>query len=236
MLVVFIRTLFLFALVVVVMRVMGKRQIGQLQPFELVVVIMISELASLPMANTGLPLVYGVIPILTLLVSQVALAYISLNSIKARGIICGTPSVLVENGKILEKELHKIRYNINDLLEQLRSKNYPNLADIEFAILETSGQLSIIPKSQKRPVNPEDLQLPTNYEGLPLTLIIDGKIMHQNLLQASLDEQWLKAELAKFGITRPDRVLFANLDSQGRLLFQPKMAKQSKLALITETK
>ncbi|MFZ5641063.1 MAG: YetF domain-containing protein [Bacillota bacterium] len=224
MLVVFIRTLVLFSLVVVVMRVMGKRQVGQLQPFELVVMIMISELAALPMADTGIPLIYGVIPILTLLVAGVFLAYISLKSERARGIICGTPSILVENGKILEKELHKLRYNINDLLEQLRAKNFPNLGDIEFAILETSGQLSVIPKSQKRPVNPEDLQIPTKYEGLPLTLVVDGKVLHKNLAKANLDEDWLKTELARFGINRVDRLLFASLDTQGQLLFQPKSA------------
>lgn len=224
MLVVFIRTLVLFTLVVVVMRVMGKRQVGQLQPFELVIVIMISELAAIPMANTGIPIIYGIIPIVTLLVSQVALAYISLKSERARGIICGTPSILVENGKILEKECNRLRYNINDLLEQLRSKDFPNVADIEFAILETSGQLSVIPKSQKRPVNPEDLQLPTKYEGLPLTLIIDGEVINKNLTKANLDIGWLKAELAKFGINRLDRVLFASLDTQGQLLFQPKSA------------
>lgn len=224
MLVVFIRTLVLFSLVVVVMRVMGKRQVGQLQPFELVVMIMISELAALPMADTGIPLIYGVIPILTLLVAGVFLAYISLKSERARGIICGTPSILVENGKILEKELHKLRYNINDLLEQLRAKNFPNLGDIEFAILETSGQLSVIPKSQKRPVNPEDLQIPTKYEGLPLTLVVDGKVLQKNLAKANLDEDWLKTELARFGINRVDRLLFASLDTQGQLLFQPKSA------------
>lgn len=224
MLVVFIRTIILFALVVVVMRVMGKRQVGQLQPFELVIVIMISELAAIPMANTGIPIIYGIIPIVTLLVSQVALAFISLKSERARGVICGTPSILVENGKILEKELYKLRYNINDLLEQLRVKNFPSVADIEFAILETSGQLSVIPKSQKRPVNPEDLQLPTKYEGLPLTLIVDGRILDKNLSKANLDVNWLKTELAKFGINRLDRVLFASLDTQGQLLFQPKSA------------
>lgn len=224
MLVVFIRTLILFGLVIVVMRVMGKRQVGQLQPFELVVVIMISELAAIPMANTGIPLIYGVVPIVTLLVVQVYLAYISLKSEKARGIICGTPSILVENGRILEKEMNKLRYNINDLLEQLRAKDFPNIADIEYAILETSGQLSVIPKSQKRPVNPEDLQLPTKYEGLPLTLVIDGQVIHKNLTKANLDERWLITELGKFGISRLDKVLFASLDTQGQLLFQPKTA------------
>ncbi len=140
-----IRTLILFVMVVIGLRLMGKRQIGQLQPYELVIVIMLSALAAIPMENTGVPLFSGLFPIFTLIVAQVALSYISLKSERARGIICGTPSVLIENGKILEKELSRLRYNINDLLEQLRSKNTPNITDVEFAILESSGQLSVIP-------------------------------------------------------------------------------------------
>ena len=142
MLVVFARTLILYVLVVIVMRIMGKRQIGQLQPFELVIAIMISELASVPMQNTGIPLINGIIPILTLLVAQITMSFISLKSTKARGVICGKPSILIENGRINEKELRKEMYTINDLLEQLRIKNFQNIADVEFAILETNGQLA----------------------------------------------------------------------------------------------
>lgn len=217
-----IRTLILFVVVVVGLRLMGKRQIGQLQPYELVIVIMLSALAAIPMENTGIPLVSGLFPIFTLLLAQVALAYISLKSERARGIICGTPSVLIENGKIIEKEMYRLRYNMNDLLEQLRSKNIPNVSDVEFAILETSGQLSVIPKSQKRPLIPADLNLPTMYEGLPLTLIIDGHVFSQNLSRANLGMEWLASELHKFGIKDFNDVLFASLDTEGKLFYQAK--------------
>jgi len=169
-LIVFARTIILFLLVMIVIRVMGKRQIGELQPFELVLAIMIAELATVPMEDKEIPLINGIIPILTLLLLQVAITFISLKSDKLRGVISGTPSVLIENGKIIESELRKLRYNLTDLLEQLRLKNFPNIADVEYAILETSGELSIIPKSQKRPVTPEDLNIPTSYEGLTLPL------------------------------------------------------------------
>ncbi|MCR4434874.1 MAG: DUF421 domain-containing protein [Clostridiales bacterium] len=225
MLVVFIRTLILYLIVVVVMRIMGKRQIGQLQPFELAVAIMISELAAVPMQNTGIPLVNGIVPIITLLIAQIILSLISLKSIKARALICGKPSILVENGKINENILRKEMYTLNDLLEQLRSKNTPNIADVEFAILETNGQLSIIPKSQKRPVNPEDLNIDTKYEGLPLDLIVDGEVNYHNLRKASLDEKWLKAELNKFGISNLKNILFASIDTNGKLYFQGKSGK-----------
>jgi len=222
MLIVFIRTIILYIIVVVVMRIMGKRQIGQLQAFELVVAIMISELAAVPMQNTGIPLINGIIPILTLLIAQILTSFIALKSTKARALICGTPSVLIENGKINEPVLRNEMYSLNDLLEQLRSKNISNISDVEFAILETNGQLSVIPKSQKRPLNPEDLGIPTKYEGLPYDLVVDGEIMYKNLTKAGLDENWLRNELSKFGLNNIEDVLFASLDTSGNLFYQAK--------------
>ncbi|MDD2420999.1 MAG: DUF421 domain-containing protein [Heliobacteriaceae bacterium] len=223
MLLAIIRTIILFTLVVVSLRLMGKRQIGQLQPYELVVIVMLSELAAIPMENTGIPLVSGMVPIFMLLLAQVLLAYLTLKSERVRGIVCGTPSILVENGRIVEAEMARIRYNINDLLEQLRSKNMSNLADVEFAILETSGELSVIPKSQKRPVMPADVGLATEYEGLPVTLIIDGHVFHKNLAKINLTPAWLETELAKIGIQSCTDVLFASLDTQGKLFYQAKV-------------
>ncbi len=226
MLIVFVRTLILYAIVVIVMRVMGKRQIGQLQPFELAIAIMISELAAVPMQNTGIPLISGFIPILTLLVAQITMSFISLKSVRARGIICGKPNILIENGKINEKSLRKEMYTLNDLLEQLRIQGSANIADVEYAILETNGQLSIIQKSQKRPLNPEDLNISTKYEGLPLDFIIDGNVNHKNLEKANLDAQWLGNELRKLGINDLKEVLFASLDSEGNLYYQKKLGRR----------
>ena len=217
-----IRTLVLFLVVVVAIRLMGKRQVGKLQPYELVIIIMIAELASIPMENIGIPLLSGVIPILTLLFIEVVISYFSLKSERMRGFVCGTPSVLVENGKILEAEMSRLRYNINDLLEQLRAKSFPNVADIEFAILETSGEISVIPKSQKRPLNPADLNIPTKYEGIPMTLIIDGYVFEKNLSKVNLTKEWLKGELGKFGIQDMKQVLLASLDTEGNLFYQLK--------------
>ncbi len=222
MLISFIRTAILYLLVIIVMRIMGKRQIGELQPFELVIAIMISDLAAVPMQNTGVPLVNGIIPILTLLMAQLLFSYIGLKSTKGRAIISGRPTILIENGKLKEKELRKEMFTINELLEQLRIKNISNIADVEFAVLETNGQLSVIPKSQKRPLSPEDLNIQTEYEGIPLVLIVDGNINTENLKTAKLDEKWLSDELKKFGIENIKDVLFASLDSSGSLYFQVK--------------
>ncbi|HHW57502.1 MAG TPA: DUF421 domain-containing protein [Clostridia bacterium] len=213
MLILFFRTLILYTLVVIFMRISGKQQIGQLQPYELVVAIMIADLVAIPMQNKGIPLVAGIIPILTLLTSQLFLSYLSMKSLRARAIICGTPTILIEKGKILTSQLQKERYNVNDLLEELRVKGYPNIADIEYAILETNGSLSVIPKSEKKPVTPQDLNLTPQYEGLPFPIIIDGRIMHQNIKKAGIDLEWLNEQLKLWNVQSVKEVLFASLDS-----------------------
>mgnify|MGYP000870970322 FL=1 len=222
MLISFFRTIILYAIVITALRIMGKRQIGELQPSELVVAIMISDLAAIPMQNTGIPLMNGIIPIITLIIAEVTLSFITLKSEKARTIICGKPSILIKNGKIVESEMEKLRFNLDDLLEELRMNNYPNIADVEFAILETNGQLSIIPKSQKRPVTPQDMNIQTKYEGLPLTIISDGKINYKNLYESNHDEKWLTQELNCLGIEKPSDVFLACLDSEGNLFYQLK--------------
>ncbi len=221
MLVVFVRTLILYTLVVIVMRIMGKRQIGQLQPFELVIAIMIADLAAVPMQNTGIPLINGIVPIVTLLIIQLLISLLSLKSLRARAIICGKPTILIEKGKINESALRKELYTLSDLLEQLRIINYPNIADIEYAILETSGQISVIPKSQKRPLTPEDMDIKTDYEGIPVDLIIDGRLLSENLINAGKDRTWLIRELRKQQYDDPEQILFACIDPSGKLYIQP---------------
>lgn len=222
MIIVVLRTLILYALVIIALRLMGKREIGQLQPFELVVIIMISELAAIPSENVGIPLLSGIIPILVLLLTSVTLAWISLKSERARAIICGTPSILIERGKILEEELKKNRYSLTDLLEELRIKNVPNIADVEFAVLETNGQVSVFPKSQNRPTIPKDFMLKTQFEGLPLTLIMDGILNQKNLQQGNKDLIWLTNELKKQNINRVEDVFLASLDTSDTLYVQAK--------------
>lgn len=217
-----LRTLILYAMVMLMMRVMGKRQLGEMQPFELVVAILIADLAAVPMQDSGIPLLRGLLPLMTLLVAELAISYLTLRSIKLRKIISGTPSVVIENGKLVEAQLQRLRFNINDLLEQLRLAGYPDIQDVEFAILETSGQLSVIPKSQKRPVTPEDLSISTEYEGLPHTLIIDGKVNRESLAQLNLTEEWLTQTLQANGYSSPREVLFAMINTQGALYIQGK--------------
>ncbi len=197
MFIVLIRTIILYLLVILSMRLMGKKQVGELEPFELAITIMISELASLPMQDSRIPLLHGIVPILTLLILQNLFSLIQLKSEKIRSLINGEPSILIEKGKIDFQELKNQRFNINDLMEELRLQGYYDLENIEYAILETSGQLSIIPKTEESPVTKKDLSLQFTQERLPVTLILDGKINKKNLKLIKKDEKWLENKLKK---------------------------------------
>ena len=200
MLITFVRSIILYVIVLVVMRLMGKREIGQLQPFELAIAIMIADLASVPMSEVGIPIINGIIPILSLLVMHLIISFINLKSIKMRQLICGKPSILIYRGKINEKVLIKERFTINELQERLRANNINNLADVEYAILETSGQVSIIQKPNKRTTIPEDFNIMPEYEGISYDLVVDGKIMNDNLKILNKTYEWLKKEVNKFNI------------------------------------
>lgn len=181
MLATFIRVIILYTIVLITMRLMGKREIGQLQPFELAISIMIADLASVPMADIGIPIVSGIVPILGLLALHLLISFINLKSIKAREIICGKPSILIYRGKINEKALKKERFTVNELEERLRGNNISAVGDVEYAILETSGQITVIPKPDKRGAIPADFDIMPEYEGIPYDLVIDGKVMYKNL-------------------------------------------------------
>lgn len=217
-----LRTIILYFTVVLTMRIMGKRQIGELQPFELVIAVMVSELASIPMQDTRVPLSHGVIPIITLLLLQALISTLELKSEFARIIFSGKPSIIINRGKIVIKELRSNRYNINDLLEELRLQGYYNIEDIEFAILETSGQLSIIPKTLLKAVTKQDLNIKSSQDNLPITLILDGKINSNNLRLINKNKSWLLSQITKNNIPTPDKVFIALLNSKGDFFFQLK--------------
>ncbi|NLL51104.1 MAG: DUF421 domain-containing protein [Peptococcaceae bacterium] len=216
------RTTILYLIVVLVLRLMGKRQIAQLQPFELVIILMISELAAVPSEDVAIPLISGLLPVLVLFLLGVTISQITLKSEKARAFICGTPTLLINKGHILESELRRLRYSISDLMEQLRAKDMPNIADVEYAILETNGDLSVIPKVMKRPATPEDLNLQLPSENLASTLIMDGILQDKNFPHANVTEAWLMQELKKAGIKDYRQVLIASVDGKGQLYVQAK--------------
>lgn len=200
---------------------MGKREIGQLSPFDFVVTIMIAELAAIPMEMSGVPLWHSVLPLLFLGILEIIVSYATLVSHTLRGIICGHPQVIIKNGVLLRNEMKKARYNLDELFAQIREKGVTDIESVEFAILETSGKLNVLLKSQHRPVTPADLGIPTSYEGLPIVLIMDGNVIKKNLKDANLDEKWLHEELKKRDLTAKN-VLLATLSTDGRLFVNKK--------------
>ena len=196
-----------------------------MQPFELVIAIMIADLASVPMSDTGIPITNGIIPILALLLIQLIISIINLKSIWGRKVLCGMPSILIFRGKIDEKLMKKEKFTINELQERLRQNNIFNIADVEYAILETSGQLTVIQKPEKRNTIPEDFGITPEYEGIPYDLVIDGKIMHENLKAIGRNYKWLCREVEKFKI-KPEEALVVTFDGKNQMFCQAKEGKK----------
>ncbi len=221
----FVRAIVIYIFVLIVMRLMGKREIGQLQPFELVIAMMIADLAAIPLTANGVPLFRGIISILGLLVMHLFISVINMKSILFRGIISGKPKILIYRGRIDEKALIKERITINELQEKLRSNSIMNLADVEYAILETSGDLSVIQKPNKRATIPEDFQIEPEYEGIPYDLVVDTKIQYDNLRKLGKDYKWLEKEIQKFGYS-PEEALIVTIDGKGAIFSQKKETKK----------
>ncbi len=225
MLLSFIRTIILYIIVLIVMRLMGKREIGQLQPFELAISIMIADLATIPMAEPGIPISNGIIPILGLLVMHLTISLLNLKSVKIRELVCGKPSILIYRGRIDEQKMKKERFTINELEERLRGNNISNIGDVEYAILETSGQITVIQKPNKRNTIPEDFGIMPDYEGISYDLVVDGKIMKDNLDKLGKDYNWLVKQVEKFNIM-PEEALLATIDGKGNFFCQEKSIKK----------
>lgn len=226
MLLTFVRTIILYILVLIVMRFMGKREIGQLQPFELAISIMIADLATIPMAESGIPITSGIIPILGLLVMHLIISLINLKSIRAREIICGKPSILIYRGRIQEDKLKKERFTINELEERLRDQNIFNIGDVEYAILETSGQVTVIQKPNKRTTTPEDFGIMPEYEGISYDLVVDGKIMKENLKKLGKNNTWLTNQLKPYKL-KPEEALIVTIDGKGNFFCQAKQKRDN---------
>lgn len=217
-----IRSAFGFVSLLVLTRLTGKQQISHLTFYDFVAAITIGGIT----AEIAGELDVSVWPIFAALVTFVALTilsgYLSLQSRPVRKLLQGEPTVVVHNGKILEGNMARMRYNFDDLMGQLRNKNVFNISDVEYAILETNGELSVLLKTQNQPLTPKDLHLSTRYQGVPSELIMDGEIIRQNLEQNKLSEQWLMDQLKLQGIYNPGEVAYASLDSSGKLFIDRK--------------
>lgn len=218
---IFIRTLIIYIFVLIALRLMGKREIGQLQPYELVVTIMIADLASVPMQDVSIPILQGIIPILALVVGQIVISFLNLKSGVMRRIICGKPTIMIEKGKIVEKSLKNQKYTINGLLTQLRVAGYSNLKNIDYAILETSGAISVIPKNKAMPVTKGDMSIKAEYSGFPRAYVIDGSYIHENIKVSKFSEKKIDEILKKEKVKLEDVFLLV-IDENNEIFLQKK--------------
>ncbi|WP_248927368.1 DUF421 domain-containing protein [Paenibacillus hamazuiensis] len=223
MLTLFFRTVFIYGVVFVILRVMGKREIGKLSVFDLVISIMIAEIAVFVLEDLNKPMVEGILPMVTLMVVQLTIAYFSLKSQFVRRLFEGNPSYIIKNGQLNREEMKRHRYNLDDLLLQLRENRVMNVADVEFAILENSGKLTVVEKKDNVPAaEPEKPAAAIRYEGLPLPLIMDGKVQDQNLEKIGKTRFWLKRELETRGVKDFKEVFFCSIDHRGKLFLDKK--------------
>ncbi len=214
---IFIRTVILYLLLVLFLRLSGKREVGQLELTELVTTFMISELASIPITNNNIPLLYGIIPAATLVCLEVFLSFAGLKSAAFSKLMSGTPAILISKGEISRKELFNSRLTLSELMSSLRVLGVSQISDIEYAILEPSGKLSVIQKAKDLPPSREDMNIKVFEKGIEHIIVSDGKVMKHNLKECGLDEEWLKNTLISEGYNSIKEVFFMGVNDAGKV-------------------
>ena len=212
-----IRTIILYILVIASLRIMGKRQVGELSPSEFVVTLLVSELATLPMQSEDTPLSLGIVPVFTLVALELIISRIFLYSRKIRKLTAGRTNIIIENGKLNQAEMKKIRLTIDELLEELRLKGFISIDDVKYAILESSGELSVFPFSPKDTATREDIGITEDSTFLPYTLISDGVFIRSQATILGKSEAWVKKELSKKGLSSYEEVFIMQTDLSGNV-------------------
>ena len=221
MILAYFRTVILYLVLIIVIRLMGKRQIGQMEPSEFVVTMLVANLASIPMEDNGIPLFSGLIPILTVLGLELVLSTLSLRSIRFRKLLCGKPVILIENGNILQDNLRKTRVTLDELTGHLREKDVLDPRAVQYAILETNGNLSVFPYPAERPATAKEAGITPRKQHLPITVISDGKLIPDNLAKAQKDERWVQKVLRERSVTLEDTWLLT-VDRADHIIFYRK--------------
>ena len=215
----FIRTIVLYFLIMIGLRLLGKRQIGELEPIELVLTLLISDLAAVPMQDFGIPLLNGVIPIVTLLALSMLLSWGSVRSIRLRRLICGSPTALILDGQVQQDAMRHNRFTLDELIEELRSQGVTDLTTVKYAVLETDGQLSVLLYPDEQPATPKQLGRPVKDDTfLPHIFVNDGRVMGENLALAGLDAAWLDKAVHAQGYRAPSEIFLLSLDGAGKIL------------------
>jgi uncharacterized membrane protein YcaP (DUF421 family) len=213
----------LYLVLIASVRLMGKRQVGQMEPSEFVVTMLVANLASIPMQDEGIPLFSGLVPILTVLGAELVLSVASMGSIRLRRILCGKPVILIENGRILQENLRKTRITLDELAGHLRLKDVLDLNTVQFAILETSGDISVFLYPPHRPASAKETGIPVGKQALPVTIIDDGRLLKNNLPIAKKDKKWVQKVLNSHNSTLENTFLLT-VDAMDTILWLPKEA------------
>ena len=221
MLLSYLRTGFLYLLLILTVRLMGKRQVGQMEPSEFVVTMLVANLAAIPMQDGGIPLYSGVVPILTILGLELLLSFFSLKSVRFRRMLCGKPVILIENGRILRENLKKTRVTLDELSGHLREKEVLDPRSVQYAILETNGNLSVFPYPKEKPARAKDAGIQVRRQYLPITVVSDGQLLQENLELAGKDAVWLQRVLRERSATLPGTWLLT-VDGGDHILWYPK--------------
>ena len=217
-----LRTIILYILIIAGVRLMGKRQVGELEPSELVLSLIIADLASVPMQDYGIPLLTGIVPILTLLSVTMILSVLTMKSVRFRALLCGKPSVVVRNGAVDQREMAKNRLTVDELLEELRIQGYTDLSVVKYAILETNGQLSVLPYANQKPPTARDMKVSVEEGGLPRVVVSDGKLLERNLKALGRDRSWLDRQLTQRGCKDVSKVFLLLVDEGDAVYFAEK--------------
>lgn len=220
-----VRSLILYILILFLIRIMGKRQIGEMQPFEFVITLIIADLATIPMAETALPLIQGVIPLLTLVCIHYLICLLSRKSVRFRRLFSGKPVILLDSNGIIYDNMRKVNMNFNDLLEGLHSAGYFNLEELLYVILQTNGQMTVVNRAPYSPLTAHDLELKKDEATLPMIIVSKGKIMNENMKLAQIDEQFLLDNIKKVGISSLKDILILTFDNCGKIYVQAKQGK-----------
>ncbi len=215
------RTIVLYLVLILVVRFMGKRQIGQMEPSEFVVTMLVANLAAIPMQDGGIPLYSGAVPILTVLGAELVLSALSMKSLRVRKLLCGKPVILIDNGKLLTENLKRTRVTLDELTGHLREKDVLDLRTVQYAILETNGNLSVFPYPKECPASAKAAGIQVKPQYLPITLVSDGKVMEENLQRAGKDSAWLQRVLQQKKSTASDTLLLT-VDAQDTIIFYRK--------------
>jgi uncharacterized membrane protein YcaP (DUF421 family) len=216
----------LYLVIVIGIRLMGKRQIGQLEPSEFVLSLLIADLAAVPMQDFGIPIIMGVIPIVTLLCLSTILSVLTVKSIRIRALVCSRPSIVVQDGRILSREMVKNRFTVDELMEELRVVGVTDLETVKYAVLETTGRISVILRKEEQPPTAADLGVSVEENGLPVIVISDGRILTENLKVRNLSDQWLGQQLSGRKIEDISQVFLMTVDEAGKVYLSLKEGAQ----------